>query len=162
HACPRPARHRPASDGPGPRAADVPLQRSRLPAHRRQRPRRPRDPGVRNADILRLADVMSRRTEIAHRDARVVSRWVPGKARHNLSRYLFPRGSCEAARRRSLRSPSDLRGTNASSRADGDAHDGFHTTCGAAWSSWSPPLKKGPWRTWRSDEVLLKATGIPK
>jgi hypothetical protein len=79
----------------------------------------------------------------AHRDAAVASRWAFGEITHDLSRYLFPRGSCAAARRRSPRSPSDLRGTNASSRAAGDAHDGFHTSCDAAWSSWSPPLKRG-------------------
>src|SRR5262249_9067365 len=77
-------------------------------------------------------------------------------------RYPFPRGSCATARRRRLQSPSDLRGTSASSRAAGDAHDGFHTSCDAASNSWSPPLKKGPWRTWKSDENPPEATGIPK
>ena len=41
---PRPARHDPALDGPGSRAPDLSLQRPRLPADRRQRPRRARDP----------------------------------------------------------------------------------------------------------------------
>src|SRR5262249_32766525 len=43
---PRPARDALAPDGPGPREADVPLQRPRFPADRRARPRGARDSGV--------------------------------------------------------------------------------------------------------------------
>ena len=45
-ACARPARHPPAPDGAGPREADLPLRRARLPPDRRERSHRQGDAGV--------------------------------------------------------------------------------------------------------------------
>lgn len=84
------------------------------------------------------------------------------KGRGVLSRFPSHTGSCAGGPRRNSRSRSGLRGTIASTRAAGVARDGFHTTCGAAWNSWSPPLQQEPWRTWISDEHPPEATGIPK